>query len=167
MKLLFSILLINFSFNQIVAQTGSQLTEQQAQEVLDFHNQARAEVSVPELIWSVELSQYAQQWADDLAKSGCEMEHREVSDFGENLYWTSSGNESSPLDASKAWHSEIDYYKDKPINKNNLRKVGHYTQMVWNNTQKVGMGAAICNDGQMIIVANYDPPGNYLGEKAY
>lgn len=167
MKLYFSILLINFLQIQILAQTGSQLTEKQAKEVLDFHNQARLEVGVQDLKWSIELSQYAQKWADHLAKNGCEMEHREVSNYGENLYWTTNGNKITPLDASKAWYSEIHDYKNEPINRKKLHKVGHYTQMVWHDTQKVGMGIATCGNGEMIVVANYDPPGNYLGEKAY
>jgi len=39
--------------------------------------------------------------------------------------------------------------------------------MFWRNTKKVGWGVAKCKNGSYIIVANYDPPGNYMGEKAY
>jgi pathogenesis-related protein 1 len=39
--------------------------------------------------------------------------------------------------------------------------------MVWKETTHVGMGIAICKNGGMIIVANYNPAGNYIGEKPY
>ena len=41
---------------------------------------------------------------------------------------------------------------------------GHFTQMVWKSSQKVGIGTATTKDGKMIIVANYKPPGNIIGE---
>ena len=43
---------------------------------------------------------------------------------------------------------------------------GHYTQVVWANTLSVGCGVAVCPTGT-IVVCNYAPPGNYVGEKPY
>ena len=40
---------------------------------------------------------------------------------------------------------------------------GHFTQMVWRGTRRIGLGRAQSADGKRtIIVANYDPPGNYV-----
>lgn len=153
--------------NTKVAQSGSNLTQQQAQKALDVHNEARAEVGVSLLSWSVELSQISQQWADYLAQNGCEMEHSENEGLGENLYWTSRGSDTSPVDAVRAWYSEIEDFRNEPITGSNLYQVGHYTQMVWRSTTHVGMASAGCSNGETIVVASYSPPGNYLGENAY
>lgn len=153
--------------NTKVSETGSNLSGNQAQAALDLHNQARAEVGVPLLAWSVELSQTAQQWAEHLAKNGCKMKHSESSDTGENLYWTSRGSETSASDAVRAWYSEKKDFKNVPLRGNNWHKTGHYSQMVWKNTKYVGMATAKCSKGETIVVANYNPPGNYMGETAY
>ncbi|MEY3405870.1 MAG: hypothetical protein RL161_1300, partial [Bacteroidota bacterium] len=38
---------------------------------------------------------------------------------------------------------------------------------VWSQTTHVGMAKAVCKDGSVLVVANYDPPGNYIGQKPY
>lgn len=157
----------NAVVNTVVGAVGSDLTQKQAQEVLDLHNKARAEVGVKPLAWSAELSEFAQDWAEHLAGSGCEMEHRDKLDKGENLYWTSRGTQNSPVDAVKAWYSEIKDFKNVELSGSSWYPTGHYSQMVWKDTTEVGMGVARCPDGGAIVVANYSPPGNYLGEKAY
>lgn len=150
-----------------VSDVGSELTVKQAQEALYIHNEARAEVGVQLLIWSVELSQIAQQWADHLAQNGCKMDHSEGSETGENLYWTSRGSESTPSDAVRAWYSEKKDFKNVPLKGNSWYETGHYSQMVWRNTTHVGMASAKCSKNETIVVASYSPPGNYMGEKAY
>ena len=49
-------------------------------------------------------------------------------------------------------------------------KAGHYTQVVWRSTARVGAGKAKLATGPQagawVLVANYDPPGN-LPEKPY
>ncbi len=52
------------------------------------------------------------------------------------------------------------------------KQCGHYTQLVWRDTERVGCGVANCNnvDGfgaGNLWVCNYDPPGNYVGERPY
>lgn len=153
--------------NDAVSQTGSDLTQKQAQAALDVHNEARSEVGVLPLTWSVELSQIAQQWAEHLAQNGCEMEHSDSSDTGENLYWTSRGTDSSAADAVRAWYSEKKDFRNVPLKGNNWYKTGHYSQIVWKTTTHVGMASARCSKGETIVVANYSPPGNYMGETAY
>jgi pathogenesis-related protein 1 len=49
----------------------------------------------------------------------------------------------------------------------NFAPTGHYTQMVWRSTTQVGMGQASCPGGALVIVAEYNPPGNYIGQKPY
>lgn len=139
-------------------------------EALQFHNEARNAVGTADLVWSNELSLYAQQWADQLAKNGCQFKHRGSGDtngksYGENIAYSSGSY--SLLNASKAWYSEIEKFQNVALSGTNWYDTGHYTQMVWRTTKEVGMGIAKCSNGATIVVANYDPPGNYMGEKAY
>lgn len=163
----------DFEKSSAITTTGSNVTPTEAQEALAFHNQARTEVGVAPLIWSVELSRYAQEWANYLANNyNCEMYHRgelgqKTKNYGENLYQANSnyGKVFTALDASKSWYSEIKDFKNSGYN--SAHATGHYTQMIWHNTTELGMGVAKCTAGKYIIVANYTPPGNYIGQKAY
>ena len=151
--------------------TGSKVIQQEAQTALDFHNKVRKEVKVVVLEWSRELAAYAQLWATKLATDGCKLEHRPSSGkwariYGENIYFgTAKGLTAS--DASKAWYGEIKDYNNEKLTMNNFSKVAHYTQMVWSTTTKMGIGQAVCPSGATIIVANYSPRGNYMGQKPY
>jgi len=151
--------------------TGSAVPPAEAQSALDFHNKVRDQVGAPPLAWSESLSAYAQKWAEQLAARRCRMEHRPLSgewaqQYGENIFW-GSGRYFDATDASKAWYSEKKDYRYGALSETNFARVAHYTQMVWNATREVGMGAARCRDGSWIIVANYHPRGNYVGEKPY
>lgn len=158
-----------FAFSD--AGTGSKASAQDVKDALEVHNKARKEVGVPALKWSNELAAYAQEWADYLAKKKCDLEHRPSVGkwkqlYGENIFWGSSSNYTIK-DACEDWLEEKKDFKNKPLKGNSWTATGHYTQMIWKNTQRVGLGIAKCADGAVIVVANYDPAGNYLGEKAY
>jgi len=149
---------------------GSDLTVQEVEDLLQLHNQARAEVGVSPLMWSKELAIYAQEWADHLASTQCRLEHRPPSDreeheYGENLFMGTAGY-YGVADAVKAWEDEKIYYKGEPLNSSNWDDAGHYTQIVWENTKEVGCAKVACK-GNIIVVCNYDPPGNILGQKPY
>ena len=47
------------------------------------HNKARADVGVGPLQWSPDIAAFAQQWAEQLALSGCQMKHRNPNAYGE------------------------------------------------------------------------------------
>ena len=36
--------------------------------------------------------------------------------------------------------------------------------MIWKNSKEVGIGKARDQNGKVIVVANYSPPGNYIGQ---
>lgn len=166
------ILFVMHSNAQVVpVATGSLVTKEDGQKALDFHNKVRKDVGVPALEWSPEVSAFAQLWANKLAAEGCKLEHRPTSGkwaqlYGENIYFgTAKG--LNTLDASKAWYSEIKDFTDAKLTVKNFVKVAHYTQMVWKTTSKIGIAKAMCNSGATIIVANYSPLGNYMGQKPY
>ena len=151
--------------------SSSKIEEKEAEAAIAFHNKVRKEVGVAPLQWSGQLASFAQAWADNLASSGCKLKHRPSSgdwaqQYGENIFFASDAR-ANALDASKAWYSEIKDFTYGKLNSNNWAKTGHYTQMVWRNSTQVGMGSATCPSGAVIIVANYNPRGNYMGEKPY
>lgn len=167
-----SLLALTCHAQSVPATTGSAISQVAAQAALDLHNRARQDVGTAPLAWSAELADFAQQWANYLATDkGCRMEHRPrqgawSSPYGENIFLGSAAS-YTPRDAAHAWYSEIRDYQKGPFGGDNWYKVGHYTQMVWKRTAHVGMGQAVCANGSVIIVANYDPAGNFMGQEPY
>ncbi|HVN95772.1 MAG TPA: CAP domain-containing protein [Syntrophorhabdaceae bacterium] len=149
---------------------GSRLTVQEVRQLLTAHNKARAEANTAPVSWSDRLASYAQEWADHLASSGRRMEHRPHAgkwkqEYGENLFMGTAGY-YGPVDAVAAWEREKSAYHGEPIDMSSLQAYGHYTQLVWKNTTRIGCAKVLC-DGSVIVVCNYDPPGNVLGQLPY
>jgi uncharacterized protein YkwD len=133
-----------------------------AKEMIASHNQVRTQVGVGPLTWSPSLAAYAQEWANKLAATG-QFEHRQNGGYGENLYW-GQGRTASPSNVVTSWANEASDYN---YSNNNCRDVcGHYTQIVWKNTTEVGCAVAKVRNEEY-WVCNYNPPGNYVGQKPY
>ncbi|WP_420316593.1 CAP domain-containing protein [Ekhidna sp.] len=144
----------------------TKLSDEEIQMILERHNYWRADVGVTtKLEWSEDMANLAADWARKLKNKDCGWEHRPDNDFGENLFKGTTG----AFDAAyvvDAWASEKADYN---YNRNKCKPgkmCGHYTQIVWKTTQKVGCAKITC-DGMDIWVCNYDPPGNWVGEKPY
>jgi pathogenesis-related protein 1 len=149
----------------VVGSNGLDGNEEQA--ILSYHNQIRASVKIPPLIWSKELVQHATKWSARLAAQGCAMQHSKDSRYGENIFLGSANlNHEAVVEAAKAWESEKINYSGERLSKSLWSQVGDYTQMVWRDTTQMGCAKAVCGD-QIIIVCNYNPPGNILGKKPY
>jgi pathogenesis-related protein 1 len=129
------------------------------------HNKVRADVGVEPLKWAPEMAAYAQQWAEQLAASGCQMKHRSPNAYGENLFQGTFGAYTS-VDAAKAWETEKKDYGGGVLTESNWAPAGHYTQMVWRQTTLLGCGQAVCRN-TLIVACNYNPPGNFIGRKPY
>ena len=135
--------------------------------ILKAHNKYRTAVNVEPLSWSEELAAYAKAWGEHLVESGCDLEHRPyqgkwAQKHGENLYWT-SGAKPASSEAADSWGEEKPDYDGGVMNNKNFA-AGHYTQMIWAKTTHVGCATVKCNDGSYIVVCNYNPAGNYMGE---
>jgi pathogenesis-related protein 1 len=146
------------------------LTEEEIRILINFHNKARSNVGVSPLVWSKSLAGYAQSWADHLASTSCRMEHRPhfgkwKQKYGENLF-TGTAGYYGVEDAARAWEREKSLYHGEPLNSSNWYPSGHYTQLIWKNTSQIGCAKAECR-GSVIVVCNYDPPGNVMGQKPY
>jgi pathogenesis-related protein 1 len=149
---------------------GSRLAPEEAKKLLQLHNQIRADVGVDEITWSGRLATYAQEWADHLGATSCDLEHRPNSGkwelkYGENLFM-GSAKYYGVTSAVKAWEEEKKNYKGQAIDRYNQNKTGHYTQIVWKTTKQIGCAKSECRR-RIIVVCNYDPPGNELGRKPY
>ena len=150
--------------------SGSTLTRQEIKAMLQEHNKARAEVGVGPLHWSKQLANYAQEWATHLALTKCQFEHRPHSgqwrqEHGENLFMGTAAY-YGVVDAVDAWVQEKIYYRGEAITSGNFDAWGHYTQVIWKDTKEVGCAKMECK-GSVIVVCNYDPPGNVIGQKPY
>jgi pathogenesis-related protein 1 len=152
--------------------TGSAMSDADAKAFVEYHNKVRKEVGSGPVTWSKDLAAFAQKWADHLAETG-ELEHRPrtgewAQKFGENL-----AIDATALKGAGAWYGEKkDYEKGTPIPEDFSKfTAGHYTQMVWKGTTKIGAGVAVVQkgkyQGQVVVVCNYDPRGNIIGQKPY
>jgi pathogenesis-related protein 1 len=133
-------------------------------QMVDAHNTWRQDLGVKPLTWSPKLAAFAQEWADKLAAEN-EFKHRTDHHYGENLA-AAQGQSMSPTGVVKMWGEEV---KDYNYNSNSCKPgemCGHYTQLVWHKTTEVGCAKSKAIDKE-VWVCNYNPPGNYQGEKPY
>jgi pathogenesis-related protein 1 len=149
---------------------GSHLSLQEVQQLIRLHNKVRADVGSGPVTWSKKLAIYAQEWAHQLGSTDCKLKHRPKSgkwkqEYGENLFMGVVGY-YGVANAIKAWENERKYYRGQTLTSSNWYDSGHYTQMVWKDSKEIGCAKAECNDN-IIVVCNYDPPGNILGQKPY
>jgi uncharacterized protein YkwD len=133
-----------------------------SREILAAHNSVRAKVGVPPLVWSDAMAGRARHWANNLLARG-EFVHSPKSPFGENLYEI-RGAFASPRKVVEAWASESAGYDYR---RNRCSGVcGHYTQIVWAATREVGCAVARSRNRE-VWVCNYNPPGNWIGQRPW
>ncbi|XP_043710090.1 pathogenesis-related protein 1A-like [Telopea speciosissima] len=135
-------------------------------EMVDQHNVVRKSLGLGPLTWNETVAGYAQRYADQ--RSGdCQLVHSQ-GPYGENLYWASGSAELETAAAAvKAWvdeKSDYDYATNTCVNG---KMCGHYTQVVWKNSQQLGCASVKCSDNAYLSVCSYYPPGNYIGERPY
>ncbi|XP_068747361.1 Golgi-associated plant pathogenesis-related protein 1-like [Montipora capricornis] len=137
---------------------------------LAAHNNKREIHGSPPLAWDDELEKKAQEWANHLLKIDKLMhatEELQGLKQGENLYYAKAVRHKTCEDAMKGWYDDEEglYNYDNP---GFTFKTGHFTQVVWKSTTKVGVAlvAKRGSDGYMVtyIVARYFPAGNILGQ---
>ncbi len=134
-------------------------------EGLKAHNLVRTKHGQRPFVWSEDLAQISQQWADKLGKSCKIVHHQGELPFGENLYISSAP--VSINSAIQAWADEEKSYDYKSNKCESSKECGHFTQMVWKGTTDVGCGSSRCSNNSQIHVCSYFPAGNIIGARPY
>jgi pathogenesis-related protein 1 len=128
------------------------------------HDQARTAVGVGALTWSTEIAAHAQAWANQLAANNCQLAHRPNNKYGENLYWSSHSATAAQVVAT--WVGESTHYDPATHTCAPGQICGHYTQVVWSKSTRLGCGRATCGTAE-VWVCDYDPRGNYNGQAPF
>ena len=151
----------------------AQLSASAQNTILSKHNSERSAVGVQPpvqpLTWSNSLATQAQAYANQLSTGGYVCNGSScVKDIphgaaNENLAWGSPGYPISSM--VQGWANEKSQYDGQPIPPG-YSPAGHYTAMVWQNTQEIGCGFVA--PGQIdILVCRYNPAGNIIGQMPY
>jgi len=159
-----ALLLAALATQQAFGGTGSQVTDAEASQAVAEHNRIRQEAGVSvQVSWDKGLASYAQKWANHLAAID-KMEHRPSPPHGENIAWQSAAPFTA-ADAVRLWEKEKSLYQGEVIDGTNYQTFGHYTQIIWHSTTKIGCGVAKSASGGVYVVCNYSPAGNIVGQK--
>ena len=133
--------------------------------LFEAHNECRDNLNLPNLEWCSKLANKSLKWAKKLKrKDHCLHNHSSKKyrkNIGENIAWC-KGYTMTSREVANLWISEKKYFdfesrKCKEI----IDSCGHYTQMIWRDTKKVGCATVKCGDEQ-VWVCQYQPAGNLL-----
>lgn len=132
--------------------------------ILEAHNVERRLVGNADLVWDYQLEEFAADWASTIAQRG-QLSHRPNNSYGENCYMT-TGTIGNQNQAILAFNGEKSDYVYGPVSSSNWYGTGHYTQVIWYKTTRVGCATVKGSSGSF-VVCNYDPPGNLMGDYPY
>ena len=148
---------------------GSVSAQTYAGELLAQHNVERRQASVPVLAWDPALAQGAQVYANELARLNLLRHSSKVvrRGLGENL-WMGTRDYFRPARMVGAWASERSMFNPGIFpavsRTGNWADVGHFTQMIWPGTQRVGCAIAKSASAD-VLVCRYWPSGNVDGQR--
>ena len=135
--------------------------------VLAVHNMARAQAGVAPLAWDPALGDAAASYAVQLALTNSfqHSDRHARPGIGENLWMGTRGAFSYEAMVGR-WASERRDFMPGIFpavsRSGNWENVGHYTQMVWPSTTRVGCAVA-SNARNEFLVCRYSPAGNVDG----
>jgi uncharacterized protein YkwD len=146
------------------------------QALVDAHNAIRQSTvlrpapatALSPVTWNEALAEHAQAWADTCP--GAHNMNRNVAPFGvtgENLYFASFV--STAAGVVNAWASEACDYTYATDRCAAGAQCGHYTQLVWAGSTAIGCGVKTGCPGTFssVVVCNYGPAGNFVGQRPY
>ncbi|XP_058519840.1 peptidase inhibitor 16 isoform X2 [Ochotona princeps] len=150
------------------------LSANEKRTLVELHNLYRAQVSpsasdMLQMRWDEELAAFAKAYAQK-----CVWGHnKERGRRGENLFAITDEVMDVPL-AMEEWYQEHAYYNLSAATCAQGQVCGHYTQVVWAKTERIGCGTHFCEKLEgvkeiniQILVCNYEPPGNVKGKRPY
>ena len=135
--------------------------------VLAAHNSERARVQLPLLGWDNALGTSAAAYAQQMAMTGAfqHSNRKARPGVGENL-WMGTRGAFSVEQMVGAWASEKRMFRPgvfpEVTTTGNWADVGHYTQMIWPTTLRVGCALASTARTDY-LVCHYSPAGNIDG----
>jgi hypothetical protein len=141
--------------------------------LLAAHNRERAAAGIPALAWDDRLATSAANWATHLARLN-DLEHypddpNDPDPEGENL-WLGTRSYFSPEEMVGSWIEEKQNFRPGifPANSRTGRidDIGHYTQLMWRSTDRVGCALARSSDYD-VLVCRYLEGGNVIGERPF
>ena len=149
----------------------NRMSDRLAVRMLAVQNRERARLGLPLLKWNRALEREARGWGRELARRG-RIEHADNqtrNSTGETLWMGAQGQWDVMVGLTMMIDEKRMYKHGNFPNISTTgkwRDVGHYTQIVWRNTQEVG--CSVVNErGWDVLVCRYWPAGNVWGEKAY
>ncbi|XP_057555365.1 cysteine-rich secretory protein 3-like [Hippopotamus amphibius kiboko] len=142
-------------------------------EIVNKHNDLRRRVSPPasnmlKMQWDSKAAANAQNWANKCLLKHSKPEDRTVGTrrCGENLFMS-----SHPLpwsDATQSWYDEVRDFTFAVGPNSPQAVVGHYTQLVWYSSYRIGCAVAYCPNQpnlKYFYVCQYCPAGNIVGRE--
>lgn len=139
-----------------------------ADRLLAAHNEERRRVGVPDLRWSQKLAAEAQAYARKLAKRQALVHatRDERGGAGENL-WAGNAGFYSAEEMVESMVAEKPDFRPGTFpdvsRTGQWRDVGHYTQLIWRETEELGCAVAP-GGGHDWLVCRYWPAGNTFGK---
>eukprot|EP00095_Tigriopus_kingsejongensis_P010540 maker-scaffold349_size200065-snap-gene-1.26 protein:Tk10540 transcript:maker-scaffold349_size200065-snap-gene-1.26-mRNA-1 annotation:"hypothetical protein DAPPUDRAFT_96576" len=168
------------------------LDQNEVRTLVDVHNQLRSGLAqgqegrgapgpqpsasnMLEMTWDEELAAVAQRWADQ-----CQFAHDAVRDVdrfkvGQNVYITTRSHDQ-PLamtinEGVMGWYDEVRDVDRQIVDRYQFASAtGHYTQLIWANTNRIGCGHVTYPSGRLLkklLICNYGPSGNFIGSPMY
>ncbi|XP_058784365.1 pathogenesis-related protein 1-like [Vicia villosa] len=130
---------------------------------VNTHNLAREElgINMTNLVWDDKIAAFAQNYVNKCKDCKLVPSNKEAYGYGENL--AMSARNLSGVDAVNLWVAEKPLY-NWYIERCEGGECGHYTQVVWGSSRRVGCGKGKCDDGRTFVACYYYPAGNVLGE---
>nr|XP_022909966.1 uncharacterized protein LOC111421045 [Onthophagus taurus] len=174
---------LNAVCNEAVHQRA--VSESDKKAIVDIHNHFRtliAQGKVPGQPRGINLKRM--KWDENLAREAqkiantCEFTHKSVQDgrwswVGQNLYTSSSTNYDTRTDWNGAITAFFNEHKMYKFGSGFSMNTGHYTQVVWAESDHVGCGYTHYENSRSgyryhkLYVCNYGPGGNIVGQNPY
>jgi Cysteine-rich secretory protein family len=192
-----SALLCAVLWTLVAAPAAAQLTPQQERDALDEHNAIRSDVAsgriggeptatdMVKLDWDDDLAVVVQNWVDRCIYGHNSNRTNEYGALvggstyvGENLaFYATTGSPPDLVDfALGLWFDEVADYTYGPFDQSDAGTAGHYTQIVWAETHRVGCGLAVCPGSAFgfpnsytayYLGCDYARGGNFFGRYPY
>lgn len=157
-----------------IGETTRFLSNDERDALLALHNAERRKVGVPTLSWAPYLAESAANWANALASRGCTLGHSD-GEYGETIFYgrkygTADLIPWTPEEVMSSFVVEKKYYDAQSASCEAGKECGHYTQIVWSDSARVGCAKSLCespDEREEVWVCHYDPRGNVAGQSAY